>query len=311
MSVFDKTYRRYTGEYRGRFHKIWAIAANSFRVQLASKRVRMIILLILCNLPVITFTLVVVFTAIFSPIDIGNLFGGLFLKLEDAMYTVVFFTYNDFPAPMIFLPIVFICAMNAGVIANDKKNNSLALYMSRPISRLDYVIGKSLSVYMVSAFVSIVPWMIFLFAYALLTGITGVEFAGSIWVFFSTIVLGLLVVLFIGSLVLMFSSMSNNNVLAGILGVLVLFLPSFITTTITNSGFITADLSKLGYFSLSQLIRAAAKLLFRNPTLFDNEFADGLFSININGGVAIVIILAVAVISFLVTVNNAYKEEID
>ncbi|NHK32087.1 MAG: ABC transporter permease subunit [Asgard group archaeon] len=304
MSVFDKSYRRYTGALKGRFYRIWSIATNSFRVQLIERKVRMIILMILCNLPVISFTLMIIFTAIFVPGSITQILFGNFGTIDDAMYTVITFSYGDFPAPLIFLPIVFICAMNAGTIANDKKNNSLALYMARPISRLDYVLGKAISVYMVSSFVSIVPWFVFMGSFTLLAGVSGAQFVSSLWVYLSTIALGLLVVLFMGSLVLMFSSMSKQSVLAGILGVLIMFLPSFISTLLVQE----LDAIKwLSYLSISQLIRASAYLIFGKPSILQLD----LFTPEINGGVSIVIMLAISVVAILLTINNSYREEID
>jgi ABC-type transport system involved in multi-copper enzyme maturation permease subunit len=247
----------------------------------------------------------VIFAAIFLPAGVGDLLFEGFGETDVAMYTVINFTYGDFPAPLIFLPIVFICTMNAGAIANDKKNNSLALYMARPITRLDYVLGKAMSVYMVSSFVSIVPWLIFILSFTLLTGVSGIQFVSTIWVYFSTIATGLLVIVFMGSLVLMFSSLSKQGVLAGILGVLVLFLPSFIASFIAD--FIQYDW--LGYLSISQLVRSAAYLIFGKPTFDFGVISE--FTTDINGGVSIVIMLCVAIIAVLITINNAYKEEID
>ncbi|NHJ46418.1 MAG: hypothetical protein FK733_01400 [Asgard group archaeon] len=305
MSVFDKSYRRYTGALKGRLFKIWSIATSSFRVQLVNRKIRMIMLLIFCNLPVIAFTLMVIFAAIFLPAGLGDFLFGGFGDIDVAMYTVINFTYGDFPAPLIFLPIVFICTMNAGAIANDKKNNSLALYMARPITRLDYVLGKAMSVYMVSSFVSVIPWLIFILSFTLLSGITGVQFISTIWVYFSALAVGILVIVFMGSLVLMFSSLSKQGVLAGILGVLVLFLPSFLASLLASE-FLSA-FDWLGYLSISQLVRSAAHLIFGKPDFFGLD----MFTPEINGGVSIVIMLAVSIIAILITINNAYREEID
>lgn len=304
MSVFDKSYRRYTGLFKGRFYKIWSIAANSFRVQLVERKIRMIILMILCNLPVISFTLMIIFTAIFVPGDITQILFGNFGTLDVAMYTVINFSYGDFPAPLIFLPIVFICAMNAGTIANDKKNNSLALYMARPISRLDYVFGKAISVYLVSSFVSVIPWVVFMLSFTLLAGVSGAQFVSTLWVYLSTLAIGLIVVIFMGSLVLMFSSMSKQSVLAGILGVLIMFLPSFISSLLVQE---LEAIKWLSYLSISQLIRSSAHLIFGKPSIFELDF----FTPEINGGISIVIMLAISIIAILFTINNSYKEEID
>ena len=38
MSVFDRSYRAYDGELKGRWYKIWSIAISTFRVQFSGKK---------------------------------------------------------------------------------------------------------------------------------------------------------------------------------------------------------------------------------------------------------------------------------
>ena len=139
MSVFDRSYRKYEGELKGRMYKIWEIAKSTFRVQFSGKKV--ILLLIFCNLPVLAFTLMLVFMAIFIPGGFSDIFlGTLFESLDLALYLIIMFSFN---AGSIFMPTVFIAALNSGTIANDKKHNALALYMAKPIDRIDYGIAVS------------------------------------------------------------------------------------------------------------------------------------------------------------------------
>ncbi len=301
MSVFDKSYRRYKGELKGRWFKIWSIATTTFRVQFSGKKI--IFLLILCNLPMIAFTLMIVFTAIFFPQDLTEMLLGMFGTLDIAMYTVINFTFN---AGLIFLPIVFISALNSGTIANDKKHNSLALYMAKPIDRIDYVLGKTISVYMISSFVTLIPWLMFLVLYTLLAGSTQIQFLDTLWVYLSTTGSALVVILFLGSIVLLFSSFSNQSVLAGILTIMILFLPDILVTTISD----VLDVSWINYLSISSLLTSAIYLVFGKPE-FESLFGSNFFESDISGGISIVILLAVAVICILFTINNLYKEEID
>ncbi|TET29233.1 MAG: hypothetical protein E3J70_07420 [Candidatus Heimdallarchaeota archaeon] len=302
MSVFDRSYRRYTGELKGRWSRIWAITTSTFRVQFSGKKI--IFLLILCNLPVISFTLMITFMAIFSPAMVTSFILDIFGTVDVAMYTVINFTFNP---GLIFLPIVFICALNAGTIANDKKHNSLALYMAKPIDRIDYIIGKALSIYMVSSFVTLIPWLVFMIAFTLLMGISGSQFIDTLWVYLSTAASALLVILFLGSVVLMFSAMSNQSVLAGILSILILFLPSLITGVIASVPELSVDW--LNYFSISALLTASIHVIFGLPE-FETSFFGGFFESNIRGSIAITVILGVIIMAILLTINQLYKEEI-
>ena len=87
MSIFSKGYRKYEGDLKGRFYRIWAIAQNAFRVGLSGKRA--IFLLIFCNLPVLSFTLMLIFMAIFSPGAIITFILQSFGGLETALYSIV------------------------------------------------------------------------------------------------------------------------------------------------------------------------------------------------------------------------------
>ena len=302
MSVFDRSYRRYRGELKGRWARIWSIATSTFRVQFSGKKI--IFLLILCNLPMISFTLMITFTAIFFPETITSFIFNIFGTVDVAMYTIINFTFNP---GLIFLPIVFICALNAGTIANDKKHNSLALYMAKPIDRIDYILGKAISIYMVSAFVTLIPWLVFLIAFTLLMGVSGTAFIDTLWVYLSTTAASLIAILFLGSIVLLFSSMSNQSVLAGILSIMVLFLPSLITGVIASVPELNVDW--LNYFSISSLLTASIHVVFGFPE-YDDTLMGGFFMSNIRGSVAIIVILGITVIAILLTINQLYKEEI-
>lgn len=304
MSVFDRSYRTYEGEFKGRLYKIWSIAKSTFRVQFSGKR--MIFLLIFCNLPVLSFTLMLIFLAIFIPFGgAGGFFGEMFGSLDLALYLVVMTTFN---AGSIFLPIVFISALNSGTIANDKKNNSLALYMSKPIDRIDYTVGKFISIILVSSFVTYVPWFIFMVAFSLLSGITGNQFIQTFWVYFAALGAALIVNFFFGSIVLLFSSLTNQAILAGILSILVLFLPAIIVNSINQ----VIEVDWLNYFSISSLITSMIYVVFGKPSassIFGGGFGD-FVGYDINGFVSLAILLIISALAFLLTVRNLNKEEI-
>jgi len=299
MSVFDKSYRKYDGEFKGRWSKIWAITSTTFRVQFSGKKI--IFLTILCNLPVLSFTLMLLFFAIFSPAGLEDMFFGLFDDIDVAMFTIIYFTFN---AALIFLPIVYICALNAGTIANDRKHNALTLYMAKPIDQSDYVIGKALSVFLISAFVTVVPWFVFLLTFTLISGMVGAAFLDSLWVYLSTLGSGIVVILFFGSIVLLFSSLSSNSVLSGILSILVLFLPSLIASILAG----VVELEWLDYFSISGLILSSIHLIFGKPDY--SFFGFNIFEIKTNGWISLAILLVLTAIAILITIRNLKKEEI-
>jgi ABC-type transport system involved in multi-copper enzyme maturation permease subunit len=244
-----------------------------------------------------------IFLAIFTPASITGLFFQSFLgTLEQSLFLIIVGTLN---AGSIFMPIVFIGALNSGAIANDKKHNSLALYMSRPIDRIDYVFGKLISVMMVNSFVTYIPWLLFMLVNTLLSGMTGTQFLDSIWVYFAALAAALVLMFFFGSIVLLFSSISEQSILGGIMFILLVFLPSVIASGINEA----LDLEFLSYVSVSDLSVSMIYYLFNKPGGVGG-FGVGFLFPEINGWISLVILLTVAVIAFLIVILRMSKEEI-
>lgn len=301
MSVFDRSYRTYHGALRGKFARIWSIAANTFRVQFRRKRT--IFLLIVCNFPVLAFTFMLIFLAIFTPAGVTGLLFQTFLgTLDQSLFLIITATLN---AGSIFMPIVFIGALNSGTIANDKKHNSLALYMSRPIDRIDYVFGKFISVMMINSFVTYIPWLLFMVVNTLLSGMTGAQFIDSIWVYFAALAGALVIMFFFGAIVLLFSSISEQSILGGIMFILLVFLPSVIASGINAA----LDLNFLSYVSVSDLCVSMIYYLFGQPGGMLG-FGVGFLFPDINGWISLTILLTVAIIAFLIVILRMSKEEI-
>ncbi len=301
MSVFDRSYRTYHGALRGRFSRIWAIAANTFRVQFRRKRT--ILLLIVCNFPILAFTFMLIFLAIFTPAGVTNIFFQVFLgSLEESLFLIISATFN---AGSIFMPIVFIGALNSGTIANDKKHNSLALYMAKPIDRIDYVFGKGISVLMINAFVTYIPWLLFMAVNTLLSGMSGAQFLDSIWVYFAALAAALVLMIFFGSIILLFSSISEQSILGGIMFILLIFLPSVIASGINQA----LDFEFLSYISVADLCISSIFYLLGQPEGLGG-FLGGFFSPDINGWISLVILLTISVIAFLIVILRMNKEEI-
>ena len=301
MSVFDRSYRTYHGELRGRFARIWSIAVNTFNVQFRRKRT--ILLMIICNFPVIAFSFMLIFLAIFAPAGATGFFFQTFLgSLEESLFLIVMSTLN---AGSIFMPIVFIGALNSGVIANDKKHNSLALYMARPIDRIDYVLGKAISVLMINSFVTYIPWLLYMAINTLLSGMTGAQFLDSIWVYFAALAAALVMMIFFGSIILLFSSISEQAILGGIMFILVLFLPGVVSAGINEA----LELNFLSYISVSDLCVSMIYYMFGKPEGVAG-FGIGFLFPDINGWISLAILLTVSAIAFLLVIIRMNKEEI-
>jgi ABC-type transport system involved in multi-copper enzyme maturation permease subunit len=301
MSVFDRSYRRYKGVLKGRLYKIWHIAWNTFRVQFSGKKA--IILGILCNLPVLVFTMMILFSVIFGG-GLAELLLEAFGSVEFALYIIISLTFNS---GIIFLPTVFSAAFNSGTIANDKKNNSLVLYMAKPLDRIDYIAGKSISVLIVNSFITVLPFYVFMLVFSFIQGFEGAAFFQSLWVYFAVLLISFVIALFFGSIVLMFSSITENSILSGIMSVLIIFLPA----TILSSIALVIEGDWIDYLSIPNLISAMCYTLLGSPSASESDAFFNLLQPGINGWASMGILLGVSILALGITTYIISKEEIE
>ena len=154
MPVHDQGYRRYAGR---RAHAgAWrVIAATAIRAELRRRRV--VALLLVSWLPFLVFAVRLYVGANFTQ--------AAFLSATPA-------TFRDFLGwQMIFVFFVTIL-VGAGLIADDRRANALQIYLSKPLTRLDYVVGKLLALAAFLTFVTVLPGILLLFLQMMFAGST-------------------------------------------------------------------------------------------------------------------------------------------
>ena len=126
MPIYDQTYRRY--EARGALRRVrfWPITREALRLLLA-RRV-FLGLLALAWLPFVGFAIYVWALTQFP--DAGRILpvgGSVFAR---------FFRFQDLPV------LILTTFAGAGLVANDLRTGAILVYLSRPLTRRDYVLGK-------------------------------------------------------------------------------------------------------------------------------------------------------------------------
>jgi len=104
--------------------------------------------------------------------------------------------------------------IGAGTIANDNRANALLVYLSKPCSKMDYVIGKWLGIFIPMTIVTAVPTFIF-YVYCLLSYRTYGFLSQDPWIIVRLFGLVLVPGFFHASLTLGVSSMFRQGRLAG------------------------------------------------------------------------------------------------
>ena len=154
MPIHDQGYRRYPGHRRPHGTAWWVIARQQLRTMLSQKRY--IILLIVAWIPFVARVVQIYLAANFQQ--------AAFLATSAQLFR----GFLDQQGLFVFLLIVGA----SGAIADDRRANALQVYLSKPLTRVEYIAGKLFAPFAFVLSVTLVP--------ALLLLIVHVAFAGSL-----------------------------------------------------------------------------------------------------------------------------------
>ena len=121
---------------------------------------------------------------------------------SDALLFQAFYTFG----PLLFGMVLLALFAGAELISGDMKFKSFTLYLSRPLSKLDYLKGKFSIVLFYLLLFSLAPGILLIVAKIIFTG----EFSVPFYIIFAAVVFPVIVSFFLASMILMFSSLSEN-----------------------------------------------------------------------------------------------------
>jgi len=118
--------------------------------------------------------------------------------------------YSDMMATQTFWAIVMGALVGAGEIAEDLRTGALVFYLGRPVTRLDYVLGKALAVSVPVVLVTVLPVAVLFAAQALFEG-TWTWFGDHARVLPAAAAYGLLLSFFVSGFVLGVSAVARRR----------------------------------------------------------------------------------------------------
>ena len=241
MPIYDQGYRRY--EARGPLREIrfWPITREALRMILAKRA--FLGLLALSFLPFVVQVIRVYIVTRFPeagrvlPVD-GRLFGE-FLNQQTG-FTILLSIFGA-----------------SGLIANDLRTGAILVYLSRPLTRRDYVLGKLGVPLALNLAVTLVPGLLL---YAVALGLAPEKFLKweLAWIAPAVVVHALAISLFVSLLALAISALSRSARVAGI-GFFGLIFGLEIARQILQNGFGRSEAMLL---SLQADLRALGAALF-------------------------------------------------
>lgn len=157
--IADLSYRNYDGPLQTRAVRWWIVSLANIR--LITKKPGFWVLAAIACLPFLAQGVILFFAGNLAPGG-GALFGG---APTGQKYATLFYTALQ---PHLFF--IFLIGLMAGTgsIAADNKANALIVYLSKPITKGDYLLGKWMGIFLVLFAVTFVP-SILLYGFCLLS----------------------------------------------------------------------------------------------------------------------------------------------
>jgi ABC-2 type transport system permease protein len=164
--------------------------------------------------------------------------------------------------------------VGAGLIANDRRANALQIYLSKPLTRTEYIFGK---LAVLATFLLLVTWVP-----AIVLLIVQIAFAGNFSFFRANAFLFPAITLFafiqvtvVAVTMLALSSLSNSSRYVGILYAAVLFFSQAIYGVL----YVVTRSSALSWISVSANLTQVGDAIFRLPAKYETPWAVSLLVI--------------------------------
>lgn len=200
MPIHTQDYRHWDGTLQPKNYRRWWIIAKAELKLLAQRK---IIRLIVAVPPVIYILVHAILIYMFNYLD-GMSFP--FDEIDEGFFQK--FLFRTHPFPSVFLLALVVVFGGSGLISNDLKYNALSLYLSKPISWVDYLIGKFIAIGVLLTSMTLIPGLLLFLEHALLSDIS--FFIENFWLIFSIIIYSLVVTTVTSLLMLTFSSLTKN-----------------------------------------------------------------------------------------------------
>jgi ABC-2 type transport system permease protein len=258
MPIHDQGYRRYGG-LKARTGTGWMVITRAgIRSQLAKRA--FLGLLLLSFLPFFA-RAIQIYLAVNFP-QTGDLLAvkpDLFRQFLDQQQIWVFF---------------ITVYVGAGLIANDRRANALQIYLSKPLTRAEYIFGK---LAILIAFLLLVTWVP-----ALLLLVVQIAFAGNftfllknLYLFPAITVFAFIQVTMVAAAMLALSSLSKSSRYVAILYAAVIFFSQAIYGVLT----VVTRSTQLSWISFPANLSQLGDVIFRMPSKYDTPWPVALLMV--------------------------------
>lgn len=257
MPIHDQGYRRYRGD-RVPNGRTWMVIARTGVRAFFHKRA-FLGLLLLSWMPF--------FARALQIYAVANLPQAAFLALTPE-------TFRQFLQQQQIFVFFITVYVGSGLIANDRRANALQIYLSKPLTRSEYVLGKLTVLMTFLLFVTWVPATLLLIVQALFAG----SFAfvrDNLYLFPAITLLSFTQVVMVAASMLALSSLSNSSRYVGILYAALIFFSQALFNVMR---FVTGG-STLAWMSFEANLDQVGNAIFRLPLAYETPWPVSLLMI--------------------------------
>lgn len=252
MAVYKHQYRQYEGELTSRWQRLLIPSRYAYRGIFQSKF--FVVFFVLCFLVPVGGAVLIYLTHNLNAMEMLQIPPNALISIDADFFEGILTIQGSFA----FLLTVFV---GPGLVSPDLTNNALPLYLSRPFSKVDYVLGKMLVLLILQSCVTWAPLTILFFLQSTLQG--GEWMAENSRILVASLVGAFIWILFLSLLALAVSAWVRWKAIGGALLFGVFFVAVGFAETI-NQTFTTrwGDL-----FNLNEVIRVIWSWLFHGMGL--------------------------------------------
>src|ERR1051325_1141207 len=163
MAVYEQTYKPYTGKLTPEWSRFLIIPRHAFRAVFKSKL--FVAFFVLCFLPVLIEAVFIYLRHNTTALTIMKLNERQMFLIDGSLFQTFVYIQGLF---------AFFVALLVGppLVSRDLRNNALPLYLCRPFSRTEYVMGKMSVILILLSAITWIPQLLLFFFQSYLEGFT-------------------------------------------------------------------------------------------------------------------------------------------
>ncbi len=257
MPIHDQGYRRYAGQRMPR-GRAWSVIAAAGIGSALGKR-RFLALLLLAWMPFVVRAIQIYASSAFSQ--------AAFLRPTPD-------TFRQFLDQQLFFVFFVTVYIGGGLIANDRRANALQIYLSKPLTRAEYIFGKLAILMAFLLFVTWIPGVLLLAIQIVLAG-NFTFFRNNVYLFPAITLYAVLISGVASTAILALSSLSKSARFVGILYAALIFFSQALYGVLR----VVTGGSMISWVSIPEDLSQVGNVIFRLPLRYDTPWPVSLLMI--------------------------------